>query len=245
MPKDDDLQAFVDGALDEVRRAEVEGLLAQHPDKAAKVRTYEQLNEALRALYDPMLKEAVPERLRVRPGPRRHTGARLALAAALVAMGVAIGWLGRGTLLPPTAAPSLARQAAVAHAVYAPEVRHPVEVGAADQDHLVRWLSKRLGTDLKCPRLSQFGYDLVGGRLLSGANGPVAQFMYQDKRGGRLTLYVTAQRDTRQTAFRFAQESGVSVFYWIEGRYGYALSGELPREQLLAIANTVYQELNP
>ena len=48
-----------------------------------------------------------------------------------------------------------ARQAAVAHAVYAPEVRHPVEVSAAQQEHLVQWLSKRLGRPLKIP-------DLVG-----------------------------------------------------------------------------------
>ena len=244
--KDEDLQAFVDGALEEGRRAEVEALLAQHPEKAEKVRVYRQLDEGLRALYDPVLEEPVPERLLVRPRPwRQQPWARAALAAGLVAIGVGIGWFGRGAMLVPGAAASLARQAAVAHAVYAPEVRHPVEVGANEQDHLVRWLSKKLGTDLKTPRLGDFGYDLVGGRLLSGPSGPVAHFMYQDKRGGRLTLYVTAQRNTRQTAFRFSQESGVSVFYWIEGRYGYALSGELPREQLLAIANTVYQELNP
>ena len=65
-------------------------------------------------------------------------------------------------------------------------------------------------------------------------------------RGARLTLYVSAQRgETRETAFRFSQEDRVSVFYWIDGRNGYALSGELGREQLLRIANAVYQQLNP
>jgi len=68
--------------------------------------------------------------------------------------------------------------------------------------------------------------------------------MYQDKKGSRLTLYVATQRDGGQTAFRFSQEGGVSVFYWIDGRYGYALSGEVPRDALLSIANTVYKELN-
>ena len=126
------------------------------------------------------------------------------------------------------------------------EVRHPVEVDAKEEDHLVRWLSKRLGTDLKAPKLGPLGYELVGGRLLSGPNGPVAHFMFQDARGARLTLYVSAQRgETRETAFRFSQEDRVSVFYWIDGRNGYALSGELGREQLLRIANAVYQQLNP
>jgi anti-sigma factor RsiW len=243
--RDEDLHALVDGALDDARRAEVQALLAQHPEKAEKVRAYLQMDAGLKALYDPVLDEPIPERLLLRPPLWRTALGRTAVAAGLLIVGIGLGWFGRGTLITPAPAPTLARQAAIAHAVYAPEVRHPVEVGADDQDHLVRWLSKRLGTELKSPRLVKFGYDLVGGRLLSGPNGPVAHFMYQDKRGGRLTLYVTAQRDTRQTAFRFSQEGGVSVFYWIDGRYGYALSGEIPREQLLSIANTVYQELNP
>ena len=66
------------------------------------------------------------------------------------------------------------------------------------------------------------------GRLLPGDDRPVAQFMYQEASGKRLTLYVSARAKTdAQTAFRIAQEGSVSVFYWIDGRYGYALSGDL------------------
>lgn len=42
--------------------------------------------------------------------------------------------------------------AAVAYAVYSPEKRHPVEVGADQEQHLVNWLSKRLGAILKAPQ---------------------------------------------------------------------------------------------
>jgi anti-sigma factor RsiW len=121
-----------------------------------------------------------------------------------------------------------------------------VEVGADQQDHLVRWLSKRLGTDLKAPMLAREGYDLVGGRLLPGAQGAVAQFMYQDSKGGRLTLYVSrVEKDEGDTAFRYSREDDVSVFYWIDGTVAYALSGAMPREELLAVANAVYRQLNP
>ena len=110
----------------------------------------------------------------------------------------------------------------------------------------MRWLSKRLGTKLKAPQLGALGYDLVGGRLLSGPNGPVAHFMFQDARGTRLTLYVSTQRaEIQETAFRFSKEDQVSVFYWIDGHNGYALSGEIPRRQLLGIADAVYKQLNP
>jgi anti-sigma factor RsiW len=75
---------------------------------------------------------------------------------------------------------------------------------------------------------------------------PVAQFMYQDAKGQRLTLYVSAQkREGRDTAFRFSQENRVSVFYWVDRSYGYALSGEIEREALLKVANSIYRQLNP
>jgi anti-sigma factor RsiW len=99
---------------------------------------------------------------------------------------------------------------------------------------------------LKVPKLAPLGYELVGGRLLSGTQGPVAHFMYQDARGQRLTLYVSKQRgELPDTAFRFSQEDRVSVFYWVDRDFGYALSGEVKRDQLLKVADVVYKQLNP
>ena len=93
------------------------------------------------------------------------------------------------------------------------------------------WLSKRLGTNLKVPHLESAGFGLVGGRLLPGEEGAVAQFMYQDAKGQRLTLYVrTNMEHNKESAFRFAQEGNVRVFYWIDRRLGYALSGEISKE---------------
>jgi anti-sigma factor RsiW len=121
-----------------------------------------------------------------------------------------IGWqLHAYTAVRQVEQAAWARRAAMAHVVYSPEVRHPVEVGADQEAHLGAWLSKRLGTPLKSPQLSAQGYALVGGRLPPGDRGPVAQFMYQDGKGVRLTLYVPLQRGrTRETAFRFSQEQG-------------------------------------
>jgi anti-sigma factor RsiW len=87
---------------------------------------------------------------------------------------------------------------------------------------------------------------LVGGRLLPGDRGPVAQFMYQDGKGLRLTLYVRINQDeSRETAFRYSQEGGVSTFYWLDHKLGYALSGEVDKTELLRVANAVYKQLNP
>jgi anti-sigma factor RsiW len=141
----------------------------------------------------------------------------------------------------------MARRAAVAHATYSPEVRHPVEVGADQEAHLVAWLSKRLGAPLRAPKLEAVGYSLVGGRLLPGDTGPVAHFMYQCNRGTRVTLYVrTEAAGNRETAFRYAREGSVGVFYWVDREMGYALSSnDISKDDLLKVANAVYQQLNP
>ncbi len=131
-----------------------------------------------------------------------------------------------------------------AHLVYTPEVRHPVEVDAKQEEHLVKWLSNRLGLPLRVPSLAGEGFDLLGGRLLPGPEGAVAQFMYQDASGKRLTLYVSRNRKgEKETAFRFAREANVSTFYWIDQECGYALSGELDKAALSKVASSVYRQL--
>jgi anti-sigma factor RsiW len=242
---ENELHAYLDDQLDAESRRAVEAHLGQSPEDAARVAAYREQNAALHAAFDPVLSEPVPDRLRHIDARRR--GARLAVAAGWLAVGAIVGWFAHAVLTDrPAALMSFSRQAAIAHAVYSPEVRHPVEVAAAEQEHLVNWLSKRLGAKLKAPVLTAEGYELVGGRLLPGESGAVAQFMYQDAKGKRLTLYVSRlggkQRDT---AFRFSQEDKVSVFYWIDGPLGYALSGELPKADLLDVATTVYKQINP
>lgn len=240
-----DLHAYVDGVLPEARRGEVEAYLAIQPDDAQRVQAWRAQNQALHEWFDPVLDESVPARLGRVPRARRLM--RYAAVIAWIGLGGLAGWhLHAYNTVKSADAAGFARQAAIAHVVYSPEVRHPVEVGADQEAHLVRWLSKRLGASLKIPHLSAIGYQLVGGRLLPGNQGPVAQFMFQDANGQRLTLYVrTAPIDNRETAFRFTQERGVSVFYWLDRKFGYALSGEVDKAELLRVARAVYQQLNP
>jgi anti-sigma factor RsiW len=88
------------------------------------------------------------------------------------------------------------------------------------------------------------GYDLVGGRLVAGNARPAAQFMYENADKQRISLLVRKDNEnTSESAFRYAVEDGVGVFYWIDDACGYALSGRVDKAQLLAIARVVYGEL--
>jgi anti-sigma factor RsiW len=78
--------------------------------------------------------------------------------------------------------------------------------------------------------------------LLPGGAGPVAQFMFSGPQEQRLTLYLTREAAGRETAFRFGQEDGVNVFYWVDKDFGYALSGG-SRDELRRVAQAVYAQL--
>ncbi|GAC1414608.1 MAG: anti-sigma factor [Burkholderiaceae bacterium] len=253
-----ELHAYADRLLPEQRAAEIEAYLAVRQDEARRVSVYRAQNAALRVLYDPVLDEPVPTGMTMAPRALFGHLQRYAAGLMIACASGAAGWflhtpgdqgarLARGASaesMPPQAS-AFAHQAAIAHVVYSPEVRHPVEVGADQEAHLVAWLSKRLGTPVHPPRLAKLGYELVGGRLLPGQSGPVAQFMYHDAGGQRLTLYVsTEQSQNKNTGFRFSEQGPVNVFYWIDGAFGYALSGSVDRATLAHLADAVYAQLD-
>ncbi|WP_211451779.1 anti-sigma factor family protein [Collimonas antrihumi] len=259
-----DLHAYVDGLLPQSRRAEIDSYLAARPVEAERINVYREQSARLRALFEPVLDEPIPPQLSTlsaQPAAAHRQLWRLQRYTAGLAIALAGGAAGWGLhgqtqsspmFLPSSAtapAPArnvaaLAHQAAIAHAVYSPDVRRPVEISADQEEQLVAWLSKRIGTPIRPPRLGKQGYELIGGRLLPGESGPVAQFMYHDATGRRLTLYVsTEQTHNKDTGFRFAQEGPINVFYWIDSKFGYALSAGMDRGELARVAGAVYEQL--
>ena len=209
-------------------------------------------NAQLRDAFDPVLAEALPHRLIVaaqRPRASRRTLPRRAwpalAAAASLLVGIATGWMLRGEMLEVAGTPlTFPRQAALTHALYAGDPNRPVEIWANEEERLVRWLSKRLSFQLHAPNLNSVGFALVGGRLVAGNEKPGAMFMYENADKQRISLIVRKDAEpSRETAFRYAQEDGVGVFYWIDDNCGYALSGNIDRQQLLSIARVVYGQL--
>ena len=252
VPIDDELlSAWVDGELDgrpELRQR-VETWLREHPQDAARVRQWAADRDALRERLAPGLDAPLPARLRAlvlgttSPAPRRWLQA--AMAAALLLIGGVIGvLLGRQwpAAEPVAASPAgWVQRAAFAHGVYVPEPRHAVEV-KAQEEHLARWLTRRIDVPVKLFDLREFGFELVGGRLLPDGAGKSAQLMYQDAQGLRVTVYLRKPEVPTDAAFRYERQGEVGVFYWVESGAGYALVGALPKEQLLALAESIYRQ---
>jgi len=250
-----ELHAYLDGELTPEDRAEVEALLAAAPTEAGLVRDFRELNEAMAERYAGRLGEPVPGKLlqtlaripehgNAKPPRSARRWALLAAAILIAVLAGAGGYLARG-LTTDTRRPETAfvTTAIGAHSVYVPEVRHPVEVGAAEEAHLVQWLTKRIGADVRAPALAPLGWKLVGGRLLPDRGLPAAQFMYEDGTGRRLTLYMRKETGLNNTAFQFAERDGFGAFYWVDRPLAYAIAGRLGREELMNIANAVYSQL--
>lgn len=274
-PDEARLSAWLDGELDGPARAEVDAWLRDHPEDAALARLWAADRDALRARFDPVVDEPVPAALQttvlnagrnaVQPQARWR---QVAMAAGLLLGGGLIGGLVGAQLAGSETLHAAAQRlpwvdtervhpggwthrAAVAHAVYAPEVRHPVEVNVAQgsaseqraqEEHLARWLGKRLDMPVMLFDLRAQGFELVGGRLLPDAQGPSAQLMYQNGGGQRVTVYLRKPEAGAATAFRFQRDGELGLFYWVEDGFGCALVGKLPREQLLALAEAVYKQ---
>lgn len=263
---DEELSAWVDGELPDADRARVDAWLADHPDDAARARRWAADRDALRDHFAPLADESLPAPLQAAlwrpstpaaapPSPAWPAWPRWALAASAAGLLLTGAVLGGGGVwqwqqrqmaalqvrLAAGTAQGWVQRAALAHSVYVPEPRHPVEV-KAQEEHLARWLTRRIQVPVKLFDLRAQGFELVGGRLLPDGPGKSAQLMYQDTQGVRVTIYLRKPEQGTDAAFRYERQGELGLFYWVEEGCGYALVGPLPRATLLALAEAIYQQ---
>src|SRR5262249_11275517 len=155
-----ELHAYLDGELAAEERAEMEALLAADPVELALVRDFRDLNEAIVRRYASRLHAPVPERMKQilaripeHVASQRSRSARrwieAVVALSIAAVAATAGYVLRDLMIETRRETAFVATAIGAHSVYVPEVRHPVEVGAAEETHLVQWLTKRLGTNVR------------------------------------------------------------------------------------------------
>lgn len=187
---------------------------------------------------------------KTQPNPPSHNWALQAVAAALLlTFGATGGWFAReysaSAIGPEAATTGLIARALDAHVVYAPDQRHPVEVAAAERDHLNAWLSRRIQHQIAAPDLASAGYSLLGGRLLSDRGRPAALFMYQDAAGNRLTVLVAQTDEPEETGSKHLVREDLRAISWSEGPLTLAVTGTLDTDQLRGIGEIVRTSVKP
>jgi anti-sigma factor RsiW len=244
----DELHAYVDGLLPPDRRAAVEAWLAVHPNDAAQVVEWRAQADVIRARYGAIANEPAPARFDLDglaqglAQPRRNWRAIAAATILAAVIGAGAGWIAHGasaSLQPGFE--QFSAEALAAHKLYVTEVRHPIEVGAGE-DHLLPWLSRRVGATLRAPNLEAYSLKLLGGRLLPGPNGAAALFMYETPAGERYTFYCS-RANTPRTALRYNAAGDDAAVLWVESDMGYVVSGPAGRDKLIEIAQSAYREI--
>jgi anti-sigma factor RsiW len=241
---EDELQGFVDGRLREARNAAILAYLARHPGQMERILAYAAQRSDLRnRLQEIELPADDPDTLRLqrelagrlsKPPYRRWIG-----WAAMVTLLLGAGWWAHALSERYLESPALLAKAAQAHGVFGEDPLRPVELAASAQAEMAAWFSRRLGEQVEIPSLGRLGFTLVGGRLLAGVEGPVAQLLYENGVGERMTLCVAAEPAENGSEIRLLEVDGLTAGYWDEGDLAYALAGGTTERELATIASAL------
>jgi len=248
---EDDLHAYVDGALDEARRAEIASYLEAHPEIASRFGSYADHRSGLRSAFAAVADEPIPTRLNLAhmigtPRRPRVSGWRAAAAAILLlAAGGSGGWLLREmTSAPSEGVGALAREASANFSAYASDTVRPVEIRADKAMELIDWASARMGRRPVLPDLSKAGYRLMGGRVVSTPHGPALMLMYDDDRGGRLVMLTRPMAVDQDKAMAAHSEGKVDGWTWASRGMGYSLVGSMPADALHPLADDIRRQVS-
>ena len=251
--QEQDLHAYVDKQLSEKKAQAVEELIRKDPQIAAKVHQWQQQNDLITQHFDHKYSDEIPERLNIDklnqsqkiPSslPRYYS---MAASIFLMLISGMTGWYLKDLSDPIQQNKiSFVNSAISAYEVFSVEVLHPVEVSVDKKAHLVSWLSKRVDHPLKVPELQQYGYKLLGGRLLAMKKGqPAAQFMFEDDTGERITLLVSKYTSYNDHSLLFKKDKKVNAFYWMDNNIAYSVSGKVQRDKLKSLSKSVYRQIN-
>lgn len=241
---EEDLHAFVDGALDDDRRREVQDHLDRNPDAAATVAALASQRQLLRSGLAHIADEPLPERLRIatlvanrrRPSPWGwQTAAAVVLALGAGAFG---GWQMHGAVgQPGSGITALAGEARTSYVAYVSEPA--AETAGTD---LVNLVSDKLKRTVTVPDLSGAGYRYAGGRLVATGHGPAGLFFYERADGTRVALMVRPMSTDREAPMMQQSAGAVGGFTWAQRGLGYSVVGTEDLDLLHPIADEVRRQ---
>jgi anti-sigma factor RsiW len=246
-----DLHAFVDGVLEDERRADFLAYLAAHPLEAEKVNALFRQREALAALRDAL---TPPDDATFAPGLQRRLrgallrqrlfrgGTRIAAALAVaLPLAAAAWWISTGA--PPV---DLAGNREAAEEPRPGPVfpfgkslsyvdDGTVESGGAS---LARLAGHVEGGALGVPDLTGLGFRLVGSEAVGGVDPPAARLVYVDDRAHQLLVYVGIYSERSPQAFTLVPEGHLSL-HWRKGPLVFAVVGPIDMPLLLEVMRSV------
>jgi anti-sigma factor RsiW len=247
-----ELHAFIDGELDEARRAEITRLLAADPALAARVEDFRADRNRLQQIYGAPETRPLPaewlEQIESRveaPVSRfipRFSRGTVGLVGALAASVLIL----LGTWL--TFGGSTDEDAIVAEALAARgdtmQAQQVVDVQASGvPEARNQVLANALDMKLKAPDLARIGYQLAAIRIYSGVpGGKAVELRYRGEENRVFTLYL--RHPSSPARVDLFQRDGLRICIWQDDVIGTVMLGQMSAGEMARVASAAYAGLN-
>jgi anti-sigma factor RsiW len=252
--REEEIHAYVDGALGPERQAAIDAYLALHPMEADRVDAYRSQKLLMHRAFDPVAEEDLSadlEELRcrfddlARPHSLFRRAAKWTAMAACLVLCLSAGWLGTMVLMPSLDGRSVSdftRISTEAHGSFMGVTPAAAERGPV----LADWFSaKGLAPSQPGLDLRAQGFEVVGGRVFMVADMPVVQLalMGRQRQEVSLLLGLRAGGEDAASSFGFVQQGELSLFHWSDHQIEFSLVGNIGREELLSLAKVVQSQM--
>ncbi len=238
-PAEDELHAFVDGALQAARQDEVAAILRADPVLAARVAGYARDRDLLReavthlsagpvpSVWAAQIEAAIARRPPVRLGRRYAIAASVAVVVGAAA--AARWWPSGDTIL----ADALAVRDDPAAGARALPTGLLEDAGARDAQ-----LASAIGLPAHAPDLRRFGFQLTAMQLFTRG----AQLRYADRGRRNLTIYVRPSDGT--VRFDMLRRGTQRICIWQDNVVGAVIVAPLSAGEMMRVASKAYGDLD-
>ena len=260
--RDEQIQDYVDGRLNERDRAAVAAYLLAHPRVAAEVEAVRRQSEALRALGQEILDEPVPEHLRRllreraahvraergpvrrgasrRPIPRLPSFRRTAAAILVFCAGGGVGWfLHEAVRVGPSLADMLLADIGRAYAFYGAR-DYPVAFPPDRAPEFVTWIDRTFQRDVRPPDLAALGYSYRGGRVIPSAGANIGLFQFARPEDAELAVFFWSTAAAPGVVRALHNRDDIAAHFWNGDGLSFAVISDRTNRDLATTAEAIF-----
>ncbi|MBS1086397.1 anti-sigma factor family protein [Gluconobacter sphaericus] len=232
---EDDLHAWVDELLSPERLRTVERWLDENPAVQQRVMTWRKERILLRAALNTDFEQYPPVHLDItRPNQLRIRYFSISQMAASVVLALSIG-LGGGWFLREREVPlglaSVEQEAMIVHVSGTDSI-----IAEGNVAQLTAWGTQTSGRLVRAPDLSAAGYHFLTGQLVTTDHGPACVFLYKDKHGTRISLFIRPMHGRDMTAPMRAMRD-IPGYIWAQDGLGVSMISDESVLGLHSLAN--------
>jgi anti-sigma factor RsiW len=240
---DEDVHAFIDGELDELRRAAVDATIAGDPALGAFVERYRADKARIANVYGGGLEKPLPRHWVATINERTKPSRWISVGVPAMALAASFLLVFALATFRQNAVPANGDIVAEALAVRNNEVgpQAMIAVNTASEAHVQDVaMTRALAAHVKVPDLERLGYRLVG---IETFDSPVRSFelVYRNRDAHAFTLYV--RRSPGGTRFDQFARNGLRICVWQDDSVATVMAGKMSNGEMQRLASLAYNGL--